>query len=161
MNGRLPSYSFSMKTIFYLASLPLLLSCSKPTPALPLEIQGFDGKVALVTPSGALKVKLNQAVIWRSTGGAVSQDQNDMLTFTAPATSGMQQVVLKRPDNSSDSLVLAIAVTPSAALFQSLRSGNNVLIFRHAAADVGSDQTTSATPEWWKSLRLEASPSVK
>ncbi|GAB4029375.1 histidine phosphatase family protein [Spirosoma jeollabukense] len=140
-----------MKTSFCIVFLLLFLSCSDPTPVLPLEIQGFDGKAALVTPSGVVKFKLNQAAKWRTTGGEVSQDQNNMLTYAAPATSGMQQVIIKHPDNPSDSLVLSIAVTPSAALFQLLRSGNNVLIFRHAAADVGSDQTASAVPDWWKS----------
>ncbi|GAB2557763.1 histidine phosphatase family protein [Spirosoma areae] len=144
-----------MKRLLYSALLALLLSCSdsNTAPVLPLEFQGFDGsRMLVVTPLGALKIKLNQSVNWRSTGGTVAQGQNDTLTYTAPATAGFQQVVIKRPGNSADSLVLNIAVTPSAALFKLLQGGNHSLIFRHAAADVGADQLSSSTiPDWWKS----------
>ncbi|UFH53284.1 hypothetical protein [Spirosoma sp. KNUC1025] len=141
-----------MEKIVYTAFLLLLFSC-KPDSAtvLPVQVEGFDGKVALVAPSGVLKIKLNQPVNWRATGGAIIQGQNDTLTYTAPATAGIQQVVLKHPTNPQDSLLFNIAVTPSATLFQSLRTGNYVLIFRHEAADVGSDQPASTTPDWWKS----------
>lgn len=142
-----------MKTLYSTALLLLFFSCKKdPATVLPLQFDGFDGsRMALVSPSGVLKVKLNQRVTWRSTSGTVSQGVNDTLVYTAPVTAGMQQVVIKRPDNSSDSLRLMIAVTPSANLFRSLRDGNKVVIFRHAAADVGADQNLSTTPEWWKS----------
>ena len=141
-----------IKNLFFTTFLLLLLSCKKdPATVLPLQFVGFDGKMALVTPSAILKIKLNQPVTWRSTGGTVSQGTSDTVTFTAPATSGIQRLVLKRPDNSSDSLLLTIAVSPSADLFKSLRDGNKIIIFRHAAADVGADQNTSTAPEWWKS----------
>lgn len=141
-----------MKYLFFTAFLLLFFSCKHDSATvLPLNVDGFDGKVALITPSGILKIKLNQPVTWRSTGGTVSQGSNDTLIYMAPATTGVQQVVIKRPDNSPDSLRLTIAVTSSANLFKSLRDGNKVIIFRHAAADVGVDQNTSATPEWWKS----------
>ena len=143
----------SLKNLFSTAFLLLVFSCKNdPATVLPLQFNGFDGsRVALVLPSGVLKIKLNQPVTWRSTSGTVSQGINDTLTYTAPATTGLQRLVLKHPDNSSDSLLLTIAVTPSAALFKSLREGNKIIIFRHAAADVGTDQNTSTTPEWWKS----------
>lgn len=140
-----------MKKLFGPAFLLLFFSCSSPTTVLPLQFQGFDGRMALVEPSGILKIKLNQPVTWRSTGGVVSQGLNDTLIYTAPAAVGVQRVVLRQPDNASDSLLLNIAVTPSAALFNRLRTGNNILIFRHAAADVGEDQPQSAVPNWWKS----------
>lgn len=141
-----------MKTFFCFAGLLLFFSCkSDPVPPLPLQFQGFDNKLALVVPSGVFKIKMNQPVAWRSTGGTVTQGLNDTLIYTAPATAGMQQVVIKPQDNAADSLLLTIAVTPSAVLFKSLREGNHVLVFRHAAADVGTDLTGSAVPNWWRS----------
>ncbi len=141
-----------MKNLLFSSFLILLLSCKKdPATVLPLQVEGFDGKMVLVMPSGVMKIKTNQAVNWRNTGGTVSRGTNDTLIFTAPATTGVQRLVIKRPDNSSDSLLLTIAVTPSANLFKSLREGNKIIIFRHAAADVGADQNTSTVAEWWKS----------
>ena len=141
-----------MKSLFATAFLLLLFSCkTDPATVLPLQFDGFDGKMALIAPSSVLKVKLNQPVTWRSSGGTVSQGTNDTLIYTAPATAGMQQVIIKRTDNSADSLRLTIAVTPSTSLFKLLQEGNQIIIFRHAAADVGVDQNTSTTPEWWKS----------
>ena len=148
-----PARFTRMKNPFYCSLLLLLVACNDPNPDIitPLRFQGFDGKTALVAPNETLKIKINQSVNWRSTGGTVSQGTNDTLSYTAPATAGMQQVVLKRPDNSPDSLVLTVAVTPKADLFKLLREGNYVLIFRHSAADVGSDQNNSTVAEWWKS----------
>ena len=141
-----------MKNLLYTAFLLLIFSCKRDSVAtLPLQFEGFDSKTALVMPSGTLKIKMNQPVKWRSTSGDVTQGQNDTLIYTAPATVGIQQVVIKRQDNSQDSLLLNVAVTSSAPSFKSLRDGNHVLIFRHEAADVGADQLTSTTPEWWKS----------
>ena len=140
-----------MKQLFCAAFLLVFFSCNDPVTILPLEVQGLEGKMTLVAPSGVLKFKPNQSVKWRSTGGTVTQGLNDTLTYTAPATVGVQQIIIKHPDNSADSLLLNIAVTPSAALFKSLQAGNHVIVFRHAAADVGSDQPQSTTPEWWKS----------
>lgn len=141
-----------MKNLLCISCLILFFSCkNEPAAPLPLQFQGFDGKMALVAPSGILKIKMNQPVNWRSTAGTVTQGLNDTLIYTAPSTTGVQQIVIKHPTNSADSLLLTVAVTPSAALFKSLRAGNNLIMFRHAAADVGADQPNSTTPDWWKS----------
>ena len=144
-----------MKNFVYCLCLFLAVSCSdsNPTILLPLQFQGFDSsRMALIAPSGTLKIKMNQPVVWRSTGGTLTQEQHDTLTYTAPPTAGLQQVVIKHPDNASDSLLVNIAVTPNAALFKALQSGNHSIIFRHTAADAGVDQPANSTiPNWWKS----------
>ena len=145
------TYLLAMKNLLYTAFLLLLFSCKEQVTLLPLQLQGFDEKVAILAPSGVLKIKLNQPVNWRTTSGTVTQGLNDTLTYIAPTTAGIQQVVIKPLDNSADSLLLTVAVTPSATLFKAIRDGNHVLIFRHAAADVGVDLSASPTPEWWKS----------
>jgi phosphohistidine phosphatase SixA len=48
-------------------------------------------------------------------------------------------------------LLVTVAVTPRANDFRLLQKGGYVLMFRHAAADVGSDQTGSVVKDWWKS----------
>ena len=145
----------SMKNSVYCLCLFLAVSCSdsNPTVVLPLQFQGFDSsRMALIAPSGTLKIKMNQPVVWRSTGGTITQEPDDTLIYTAPPTAGLQQVVIKHPDNASDSLLVNIAVTPGEALFKALQTGNHSIIFRHTAADAGIDQPASTTiPNWWKS----------
>ncbi|MFN8343638.1 MAG: hypothetical protein U0X91_01465 [Spirosomataceae bacterium] len=128
-----------------------LLSCKVEDPILPLEAIGFDGKTAVIVPSGKLRVKFNQRVTWQTTSGTAAQNAQDSLIYTAPITAGVYQMTVKNERDPMDSLVIKIVVSPRADVLKPLQKGGYVLVFRHAAADVGSDLLNAGTGEWWKS----------
>lgn len=140
--------------LWLLSSLVLtvcIVACKKEDTVLPLQAFGFDGKTALVLPSGSLRIKFNQRVTWKTTAGTATQTVRDSLVYTAPSLVGAQRITVKSEDNANDSLVIKVIVTPRADVLRPLQKGGYVLVFRHAAADVGSDQTNSTVANWWKS----------
>ncbi len=140
--------------LWLLSSLLLtvcIVSCKKEETILPLQAFGFDGKTALVVPSGSLRIKFNQRVTWKTTAGTATQTPQDSLVYTAPSVVGTQRITVKSEGNANDSLVIKVIVTPRADVLRPLQKGGYVLVFRHAAADVGSDQTNSTVANWWKS----------
>jgi len=140
--------------LYFLSSLVLafcVIACKKEETVLPLQALGFDGKTALVLPSGILRIKFNQRVTWKTTAGTATQTAQDSLVYTAPSLVGSQRITVKSEGNLNDSLVIKVVVTPRADVLRPLQKGGYVLVFRHAAADVGSDQTSSTVANWWKS----------
>jgi hypothetical protein len=135
-------------------SLYLLLvcaiSCSKEIPVIKLNTSGFDDKTVFLAPSDKFKVSMNQAVDFSATGGSVIQNAKDTLIFTAPTAAGIYAIVAKSKADRQDSLIFRIMVTPRADVFRALQNGGYSLVFRHAAADVGTDIFTSTIPSWWK-----------
>jgi phosphohistidine phosphatase SixA len=127
------------------------ISCKEEDPILPLTAIGFDGKTAIISPSGKLRVKFNQRVTWKTSAGTATQNAQDSLIYSAPTTAGVYQMTVKNERDQNDSLVIKVVVSSRADVLRPLQKGGYVLIFRHAAADVGSDQLASTTPEWWKS----------
>jgi phosphohistidine phosphatase SixA len=136
-------------TVYLLAIC--VISCSKETPIAKLNTSGFDGKTIFITPSSKVKIAMNQAVDFSATGGSVVQNTQDTLVFTAPPAAGVYAMVAKNKADKQDSLVFRIMVTSRADVFRALQNGGYSLVFRHAAADVGVDQTATSTPNWWKS----------
>ncbi|MEZ4905449.1 MAG: hypothetical protein R2822_28635 [Spirosomataceae bacterium] len=141
--------------VFALTGLCLVcvfcVSCKQEDPILPLEALGFDGKTAIVLPSGKVSFKFNQGITWKTSAGTASKNAQDSLVYVAPTNVGIYQMVIKNERDPKDSLVIKIAVSPRADVLKPLQKGAYALVFRHAAADVGSDQLGSTTAEWWKS----------
>jgi phosphohistidine phosphatase SixA len=140
--------------LWLLSSLVLavcIVACKKEDTVLPLQALGFDGKTVPILPSGTLRVKFNQRVTWKTTAGTATQTPQDSLVYTAPSVVGAQRITVKSEDNANDSLVIKVVITPRADVLRPLQKGGYVLVFRHAAADVGSDQTNSTVANWWKS----------
>ncbi|TAE40933.1 MAG: hypothetical protein EAZ70_05960 [Runella slithyformis] len=130
----------------------LLYACGKAEdPIIPLKPTDFDATPRIIGLSEKLKIKVNQAVTWKTTAGGISQTSADTLTFTPPPTSGVYKITLKSTRDPKDSLHLIVVATARAEVFKPMQKGGYVLVFRHTAADVGSDQTGSTVPEWWKS----------
>ena len=128
-----------------------LAGCKSEDPILPLQASGFDGKTAIVIPSGKLSIKFNQRITWKTTAGTATQNAQDTLIYTAPNSVGIQQVTVKSERNANDSLVIKVVTTPRADVFRPLQKGGYVLVFRHAAADVGADMFNATEANWWKS----------
>lgn len=138
----------------FLLSFGLLLgfiSCKQEDPILPLQALGFDGKTAIVSPSGKLSVKFNQRVTWKTSAGTAIQNAQDSLVYSAPTSAGIYQMTVKNERDPMDSLVIKVIVSSRADVLKPLQKGGYALVFRHAAADIGSDIVNSTTPEWWKS----------
>jgi phosphohistidine phosphatase SixA len=138
----------------FLLSFGLLLgfiSCKQEDPILPLQALGFDGKTAIISPSGKLSVKFNQRVTWKTSAGTAIQNAQDSLVYSAPTSAGIYQMTVKNERDPMDSLVIKVIVSSRADVLKPLQKGGYALVFRHAAADIGSDIVNSTTPEWWKS----------
>lgn len=127
------------------------ISCKEVEPILPLTAIGFDGKTAIISPSGKFRVKFNQRVTWTTSGGTATQNAQDSLIYSAPANAGIYQMTVKNGRDNSDSVVIKVVVSSRADVLKPLQKGGYVLVFRHAAADVGADLLGSALPDWWKS----------
>lgn len=127
------------------------VACQREDPVVPLQAIGFDGKTAVIVPSGKLSIKFNQRVTWQISAGTATQDPQDSLIYTAVNAVGRQRITVKSQRNANDSLVINVIITPRAEVLRPLQKGGYVLVFRHAAADVGSDQTNSTEANWWKS----------
>ncbi|AEI51812.1 histidine phosphatase family protein [Runella slithyformis] len=127
------------------------VACQREDPALPLQAIGFDGKTAIIIPSGKLSIKFNQRVTWQISAGTATQDARDSLIYMAANSVGRQQITVKSQRNANDSMVINVITTPRAEVFRPLQKGGYVLVFRHAAADVGVDQAGSAEFNWWQS----------
>ncbi len=127
------------------------ISCKEVEPILPLTAIGFDGKTAIISPSGKFRVKFNQRVIWTTTAGTATQNTQDSLIYTGPSNAGVYQLTVKNGRDDSDSLVIKVVVSSRADVLKPLQMGGYVLVFRHAAADVGADLLGSTQPDWWKS----------
>lgn len=127
------------------------VACQSEDPVLPLQAIGFDGKTAVIVPSGKLSIKFNQRVTWRASAGTATQDAQDSLIYTAVNSVEMHRITVKSQRNANDSIVINVITTPRAEVLRPLQKGGYVLVFRHAAADVGSDQTNSTEANWWKS----------
>jgi phosphohistidine phosphatase SixA len=147
------SKQFDMKntliTCFFIVGL--IVGCKKEDPIIPLEVTGFDKKTVILMPSSRWTLKVNQRATIKTSAGSATQDMADSLVYTAPSTVGNYRITVKSERNQQDSLVIKVAVTPRANVLRPLQKGGYVLVFRHAAADVGADQLGSTTPEWWKS----------
>jgi phosphohistidine phosphatase SixA len=127
------------------------ISCKEEDPILPLTAIGFDGKTVIVSPYGKLRVKFNQRVTWKISAGTATQNAQDSLIYSAPTTAGVYQMTVKNERDQNDSLVIKVVVSSRADVLRSLQKGGYVIIFRHAAADVGADLLSAGTGEWWKS----------
>ena len=127
------------------------VSCKKEDPILPLQAVGFDGKTAIISPSGKLSVKFNQRVTWKTTAGTATQNAQDSLIYSAPTSAGVYQMTVKNERDPMDSLVIKVIVSSRADVLKPLQKGGYALVFRHAAADVGADLLNAGTGEWWKS----------
>lgn len=75
-----------------------------------------------------------------STGKFISGITEGVFTFTAINSK-----------DKLDTLKRSIIVLKDAELFNDFKKGGYIFSFRHAAASLGSDQTASKIPEWWKS----------
>ena len=130
----------------------LLSACaSKEDPIVLLKTADFDTTPRIVGLTEKVRIKVNQAVTWKTSAGSMAQTSTDTLVFTPLPTGGIFDITLKGVRNPKDSLVISVIATARADVFKPLQRGGYALIFRHAAADVGSDQTNSALANWWKS----------
>lgn len=127
------------------------VACKSEEAVLPLQAIGFDGKTAIVVPSGKVSIKFNQRVIWQTAEGSATQNAQDSLIYTAPNKVGKYRFTVKSARNANDSVVINVLTTSRAEVLRPLQKGGYVLVFRHAAADVGSDQLNSTEANWWKS----------
>lgn len=127
------------------------VACQRDEAVLPLQAIGFDGKTAVIVPSGKLSIQFNQRVTWQVSAGTATQDARDSLIYTAVNSVGKQRITVKSQRNANDSMVINVITTPRAEILRPLQKGGYVLVFRHAAADVGFDQTNSTEANWWKS----------
>jgi phosphohistidine phosphatase SixA len=71
--------------------------------------------------------------------------------FIAGNTEGVFTLTAINSKNKLDTLKRRIIVLKQGELFNDIKKGGYIVSFRHAAASVGSDQTSSKTTEWWKS----------
>lgn len=141
------------KHLTWIGAIVLLINaCGKTEePIVPLKAADFDATTRIIGTSEKLRIKTNQAVTWKTTAGTITQTSPDTLTFMPPPTSGIYGITLKGVRDPKDSINLTVVVTARANVFKPLQKGGYVLVFRHAAANVGVDQTNSTVPEWWKS----------
>jgi phosphohistidine phosphatase SixA len=137
--------------LFIISILGLFGGCKKEDPILPLLADGFDKKTVILNLSGKFKVKFNQRVTFKTTAGSALQNAQDTLIYSATTTPGISQLTVKSERNPLDSMQIIIATTPQYAVLNLLQKGGYVIIFRHSAADVGTDQLNSLTANWWKS----------
>jgi phosphohistidine phosphatase SixA len=128
-----------------------LVACKSEEAVLPLQAIGYDGKTAIVVPSGKVSIKFNQRVTWQTAEGSATQNAQDSLIYTAPNKVGKYRFTVKSARNANDSVVINVLTTSRAEVLRPLQKGGYVLVFRHAAADVGSDQLNSTEANWWKS----------
>jgi hypothetical protein len=127
----------------------LIGACSKTEdPIIPLKTNEFDATPRIIGLSEKLSIKINQNVTWKT---SITQTTADTLTFMPPPTSGVYRITLKSVRDPKDSLNLTVIATARANVFKPMQKGGYVLAFRHTAADIGTDQTNSTVPEWWKS----------
>ena len=133
-----------MKNKLLIISLLAFLGC-KEEPFLPLLTNTFDNKPVFVLPSGKYSLKLNVPVKWRIVGQVGSENEGDSLLCTVPSAAGVYKLIAKNANVSSDSLNITLIVTPQAEVFKALRKGGYALVFRHAAANVGSDRYATTT----------------
>ena len=129
-----------MKNKLLIISLLAFFSCKSAEPTLPLLPINFDNKPVFVLPSGKFSLKFNGPIQWRIVGQVGSENKGDSLLCTVPAATGVYKLIAKNANVNSDSLNITLVVTPQAEIFKALRKGGHVLVFRHAAANVGSDR---------------------
>ena len=152
MKGIKINKTLNINALLVIFSLLLgFVSCKQEDPILPLEAIGFDGKTAIISPSGKLSVKFNQRVTWKTTAGTATQNAQDSLIYSAPTSAGVYQMTVKNERDPMDSLVIKVIVSSRADVLKPLQKGGYALVFRHAAADVGADLLNAGTGEWWKS----------
>ena len=143
-----------MKNKLLIFCLLAFLGCEE-RPFLPLLTNTFDNKPVFVLPSGKYSLKLNVPLKWRIVGQVGSENEGDSLLCTVPSATGVYKLIAKNAKVSSDSLNITLIVTPQAEIFKALRKGGYALVFRHAAADVGTDRY-APTPTNAAALKLLA-----
>lgn len=81
-----------------------------------------------------------------NTGGKLDSLGN----FISGNTEGVFTVIAINTKDKLDTLKRRVIVLKQAELFNEMKKGGYIMSFRHAAASVGSDQTSSKTVDWWK-----------
>ena len=119
-------------------------------PVIPkLSLSGLADS-ALVKPESVNKYIANTGAYWsilESNAGSIDTSGS----FTTGKKEGVFTIIAINKLNNLDTLKRKIIVLNKAELFNEIKKGGHILSFRHAAASVGSDQTGSKTPDWWKS----------
>jgi phosphohistidine phosphatase SixA len=143
--------SFHRLLVLGIVTMAVAVGCQKEDPIIPLAVKDLNPKIEIIVPSGKLKWKANQKITWKATAGTLTQTDQDSLIYTGGSNVGFATLIIKSERNLQDSIKILIATTPRADIFKPLQKGGHVLMFRHTAADIGSDDLTSKIADWWKS----------
>lgn len=105
---------------------------------------------SIVLPNSTHQYIANPAAKWTmldAKGGKIDSLGN----FTTGTSEGVFTIIAVNSRDKSDTLKRRIIVLKQADLFNAMKKGGYIMSFRHAAASVGSDQTSSKVTDWWKS----------
>jgi phosphohistidine phosphatase SixA len=114
-----------------------------------LEITGLPDSL-IVAPSSVNQYLAKPIANWSINdpkGGNVDSTGK----YNSGNTEGVFTLTAVNAKNKLDTLKRSVIVLKDADLFKDIKKGGYIFSFRHAAASVGSDQTSSKVPEWWKS----------
>ena len=99
-----------------------------------------------------LTLTANTAVTWTvidAAGGTASAS-----TYTAPAQPGTYRLRAQSATLPSSSDTLYVRVNTASNAIAYLRTGGYIILFRHTAADVCSDNTAGG-PNWWRTCNTD------
>jgi phosphohistidine phosphatase SixA len=120
-------------------------------PAIIPKLQFFGISDSLIiAPSSSNQYNISPAANWSINdpkGGNIDSTGK----YTSGNTEGVFTLTAVNSKNKLDTLKRSVIVLKDADLFNDIKKGGYIFSFRHAAASVGSDQTSSKVPEWWKS----------
>ncbi len=109
-----------------------------PTDSLIVAPSSINQYIA--TPTAKWSINDSKGGSIDSTGKFIAGNTEGVFTFTAINSK-----------DKLDTLKRRIIILKDADLFNDIKKGGYIMSFRHAAASVGSDQTASKVPDWWKS----------
>jgi phosphohistidine phosphatase SixA len=138
--------------IYFIIYILYLCSCIyERVPAIipKLEIAGLADSAIVAVGSSHQYIPNLKATWLLSNSKAGKIDSTGKLQVGS--TEGVFTITAINSKDSLDTLRRSIIVLKDADLFNDSKKGGYIFSFRHAAASVGSDQTSSKQAEWWKS----------
>ncbi|MCU0391591.1 MAG: histidine phosphatase family protein [Thermoflexibacter sp.] len=132
------------------------MSCTK-NESLPDLALLTDVKDSLIVPLDTVfqfnaNVPIRLRRIPTNAGSLVSaNNDSSTISYKMPTTAGVYTVQLVNKADTSQKIQRTFIVSPQSRLFNNLRAGGYVLVFRHAIATMGADIFNNNVPNWWKS----------
>lgn len=118
-------------------------SCTK-TETLP-DLAIKPDSTFMLLPSATRQFTTNIATNWRATKGTITAEG----LYTAPTQAGSYNITAINRADTTKKITVRVVVSSHADLFNEMKKGGYVVFFRHAEANVGSDQPGTGA-DWWK-----------